>query len=83
MSPFAGNGANLALMDAWDLASCLKSAASLDEALKAYDAIAVPRAQGVLTISRWSIDIGHASGWKLLLYKFVLHIASFLGSLHV
>lgn len=37
MSPHLGQGANLALVDAWVLARCLDSAASLEMALAEYD----------------------------------------------
>ncbi|KIW63968.1 hypothetical protein PV04_08928 [Phialophora macrospora] len=74
VSPFAGAGANLALMDAWELASALKNASSLEEAVVAYDKAAVPRASTILKISRWSIDIAHATGIRLFLYKVVLQM---------
>jgi 2-polyprenyl-6-methoxyphenol hydroxylase-like FAD-dependent oxidoreductase len=77
VSPFAGAGANLALMDAWDLATALKTASSLEEAVLAYDKVAVPRASTILKISRWTIDCGHATGIRLLLYKVVLQILGF------
>lgn len=77
VSPFAGNGANMALMDAWDLANCLKKATTLEGALKAYDERAMPRAQGVLKTSRWTIDIAHARGLKFWVYKYALQVLSY------
>ncbi|KAJ9613273.1 hypothetical protein H2200_003215 [Cladophialophora chaetospira] len=74
VSPFAGAGANLALMDAWDLAAAMKNCSSLGEAVKAYDALAVPRASKILKISHWTIDIVHATGIKLLLYTLILRV---------
>lgn len=76
VSPFAGNGANMALMDAWDLAECLRHAATLHHAITAYDARVLPRANGVLKTSRWTIDISHASGWKFWLYRYALWLLS-------
>ncbi|KIX00038.1 uncharacterized protein Z518_10965 [Rhinocladiella mackenziei CBS 650.93] len=78
VSPFAGNGANMAIMDSWDLASCFKKTHTLEEALAAYDQISVPRARRVLKVSRWSIDLAHATGLKLILYKIVIRIMGYL-----
>jgi 2-polyprenyl-6-methoxyphenol hydroxylase-like FAD-dependent oxidoreductase len=83
VSPFAGNGANMALMDAWDLANCLKNAATLEDALKAYDEKAMPRAQGILKTSRWTIDIAHARGPKFWVYKYALRVLSLFTSVPV
>ena len=77
VSPFAGAGANLALMDAWDLASALKNASNLEEAVVVYDNVAMPRASTTLKISRWTIDIVHTTGIKLIVYKLVLSILGF------
>lgn len=79
VSPFAGNGANMALMDAWDLASSLKKADSFDEALSEFDKVAVTRATKVLNTSRWSIDLAHATGFKLVLYKLFIGVIGFLS----
>ncbi|OAP64781.1 hypothetical protein AYL99_00753 [Fonsecaea erecta] len=78
VSPFAGNGANMAIMDAWDLARTLKDAPTLTEAIRAYDKVAVPRANKVLKASHWAIDALHATGVKLLLYKIALQVVGFL-----
>ncbi|KAK5284409.1 hypothetical protein LTR14_011706 [Exophiala xenobiotica] len=84
VSPFAGNGANLAIMDGWDLAPSLRKAEYLENAIAMYDKIAVPRAQKVLTMSRWTIDILHATGLRLILYKIVIKImSSITGSIPV
>ncbi|OCT44687.1 hypothetical protein CLCR_06408 [Cladophialophora carrionii] len=77
VSPFAGAGANLALMDAWDLATALKDASTLDEAVSAYDKVAVPRASAVVKASRWTLDLVHATGIRLILYKVVLQMLGF------
>jgi 2-polyprenyl-6-methoxyphenol hydroxylase-like FAD-dependent oxidoreductase len=77
VSPFAGAGANLALMDAWDLAGALESAPNLQEAVAAYDKAALPRASTTLKMSRWVIDFVHATGIRLLLYKLAVRILGF------
>jgi 2-polyprenyl-6-methoxyphenol hydroxylase-like FAD-dependent oxidoreductase len=43
MSPFAGNGANMALCDAWDLAERLCQSETVEKTLKAYDILSMPR----------------------------------------
>jgi 2-polyprenyl-6-methoxyphenol hydroxylase-like FAD-dependent oxidoreductase len=43
MSPFAGNGANMALMDGWELANELCKSNSLLAAVTAYDLFSLPR----------------------------------------
>ncbi|KIW34207.1 uncharacterized protein PV07_00999 [Cladophialophora immunda] len=78
VSPFAGNGANMAIMDAWDLANAFKKASTVDEAITVYDKVAIPRASRVLKSSHWAIDALHATGIKLLLYKVVLRVLGFL-----
>ena len=80
VSPFAGAGANLALIDAWDLAADLKVASSLEEAIVAYDKAAIPRATSILKMSRWTIDFVHATGIKLLLYKLVFRVLGIFTS---
>ncbi|KAH8799747.1 hypothetical protein F5884DRAFT_116110 [Xylogone sp. PMI_703] len=78
VSPFAGYGASLALKDGWDLSSQLCKAKSLDEAVKAYDVISVPRAIKVLKESHKRIDIGHATGLNYLLSRTMLSIGGFI-----
>lgn len=68
VSPYAGNGANMAIIDGWDLAESLSHAESLDPALAAYDKNSFLRAKNTLTASRWAIDVAHATGVKLWLY---------------
>ncbi|KAL1855066.1 3'-5' RNA exonuclease complex component [Paecilomyces lecythidis] len=77
MSPFAGNGANMALMDAWDLALQLSksmptsSSSSLDlgPALKAYDEMSIPRSSKAINRSHWSISVLHSAGITFWAYK--------------
>lgn len=79
VSPFAGNGANMALMDAWDLARCLGQAASLEEGLQEYDQAAVPRALATLKMSRFNITMFHATGWRLAFYTICAKLISFFA----
>lgn len=77
-SPFAGNGANLALMDGWDFAVCLISQASLKLAISEYDKLSMPRAISTVKYSHYTIDGAHARGIKLLLYKLMVKMLGFL-----
>jgi 2-polyprenyl-6-methoxyphenol hydroxylase-like FAD-dependent oxidoreductase len=65
MSPFAGNGANMALMDGWELAEQLCKSRSLMAALMAYDASSMPRSKSAIQMSRRTISMAHAQGWRL------------------
>ena len=60
VTPFAGNGANMALMDGWDLAEQLCGSESLEEALKRYDSLSMPRSRGALEDSHEDIRMIHA-----------------------
>ncbi|CAG8949910.1 hypothetical protein HYFRA_00004240 [Hymenoscyphus fraxineus] len=74
VSPFAGNGANLAMMDAWDLAEQLSTKETLEDALKAYDTVSMPRARTVIKQSHMTIALAHSTGWKLMLFSWVLKL---------
>jgi 2-polyprenyl-6-methoxyphenol hydroxylase-like FAD-dependent oxidoreductase len=74
VSPFAGNGANMALMDGWELASQLSKPQSMSAAVSAYDKLSMPRSQSALAVSHWSISMAHATGWKLFLYKLFMKL---------
>ncbi|KAL2220281.1 hypothetical protein M432DRAFT_311876 [Thermoascus aurantiacus ATCC 26904] len=74
MSPFAGNGANMALLDGWELAEQLCRPGPLDAALRAYDAKSVPRSKAAIRSSRWTISMLHATGWKLFLYTLLFRV---------
>jgi 2-polyprenyl-6-methoxyphenol hydroxylase-like FAD-dependent oxidoreductase len=78
MSPFAGNGANMALLDGWELAEQLCRSATLTAALATYDKSSMPRSQSAIRISHWSISMAHATGLKLFTYKLVLKIMGFM-----
>ncbi|KAK2591001.1 hypothetical protein QQS21_011314 [Conoideocrella luteorostrata] len=62
VSPFAGNGANMALMDGLDLARQICACQSMDDTLVAYDKLAVPRAESTLKESHSRIHNTHARG---------------------
>ena len=53
MSPQLGQGANMALLDAWTLAQCLRSEATVDIALKKYSALRSSHVGIYQLISRW------------------------------
>jgi 2-polyprenyl-6-methoxyphenol hydroxylase-like FAD-dependent oxidoreductase len=78
VSPFAGAGANLALMDGLDLATSLLDAPSFEEAIKVYDAKAVPRAKRILSMSHFTISVAHSKGWMSWAYLWVLRILYWL-----
>lgn len=80
VSPFAGNGANLALMDGWDLAEQLCKVGhdgKFSRALEEYDALSVPRAKKAVDMSHRSIAMAHATGWRLYFSLWLLWILSF------
>jgi 2-polyprenyl-6-methoxyphenol hydroxylase-like FAD-dependent oxidoreductase len=74
VSPFAGNGANLAMMDAWDLAEQLCKNETFKGALKAFDELMIPRAKSVIQFSHRTIDLAHATGWRLFLYTWIIKL---------
>jgi 2-polyprenyl-6-methoxyphenol hydroxylase-like FAD-dependent oxidoreductase len=75
VSPFAGNGANLALKDGWDLATQLCAHQSLRQAVAAYDKLAVGRARDTLSTSYQRMGVAHAKGFFFQL----LRVGFFLG----
>jgi 2-polyprenyl-6-methoxyphenol hydroxylase-like FAD-dependent oxidoreductase len=81
VSPYAGNGANLALSDGWDLAESMMKAKSLDEAIVAYDKLAITRAQKVVNMSRMTIKIAHSTGWTYWWYIKLFTVIGFIVSL--
>ena len=67
MSPFAGNGANMAIMDGYQLADQLVHAKNIHTAIKSYDDLSIPRSTTAINMSRRSISIGHSQGiWKYM-----------------
>lgn len=80
VSPFAGNGANMALMDGVDLATALRENTDATTAFQAFDKSSMARSKRTITSSHWTIAIFHSTGWRLTLYKILLHIINFLMS---
>ena len=62
ISPFGGNGANMAIMDGYQLAEQLVTASSLTEAIKSYDDETIPRSTNAINMGRRLIEMGHSSG---------------------
>ena len=60
VSPFAGNGANMALRDGWDLAEQLCKSDSLEVALDTYDNLSMPRSRGAMETSHQDIALFHS-----------------------
>jgi 2-polyprenyl-6-methoxyphenol hydroxylase-like FAD-dependent oxidoreductase len=77
MSSFAGNGANMALMDGWELAEQLCKPGSLHAALTAYDSSSMPRSKSAIRMSHRTITMAHAQGWRLAFYMVLLRIMKF------
>jgi 2-polyprenyl-6-methoxyphenol hydroxylase-like FAD-dependent oxidoreductase len=78
VTPFAGNGANMALRDGLDLAKCLLTHNDVPSAVEAYDTLSMPRAYRAVRRSRFVVAIVHAKGiaWTLLrMILFVVAIA--------
>ncbi|KAI3340087.1 putative monooxygenase [Ustulina deusta] len=75
VSPFAGNGANLALKDGWDLAEQLCQSNTLNRAVMTYDKRSVPRATATLKSSHWRIKVGHVTGWRYWMYRIFFTVA--------
>jgi 2-polyprenyl-6-methoxyphenol hydroxylase-like FAD-dependent oxidoreductase len=80
MSPFAGNGANMALMDGLELAERICTSKSLEAALAGYDASSISRSKSAVRVSHWVISMAHAQGWMLTMYMLLVKIVWFLGS---
>lgn len=62
ISSFGGNGANMAIMDAYQLAEQLVNAINLAEATKIYDDQTIPRSTKAIDMAHEIITKGHALG---------------------
>ncbi|KAL6701505.1 hypothetical protein J3F84DRAFT_355004 [Trichoderma pleuroticola] len=78
LSPFAGTGGNLALVDGWDLANQICSQSSLEEAVKAYDELSVTRATRFIKRSRQLIKAAHDTGLRYYLFWCMLFVGKFV-----
>ncbi|KAH8655234.1 hypothetical protein BX600DRAFT_515072 [Xylariales sp. PMI_506] len=76
VSPFAGNGANMALKDGWDLAEKICRESSLKSAISAYDKLSVPRASRSFKTSHSRIFLFHSTGLR---YWLTITIMTGLG----
>lgn len=68
VSPFAGNGANMAIVDGFELAEQLlneKHGGDLKAAVKAYDGRSIPRCKRTRGVSHFNISLLHSKGFKL------------------
>ena len=80
MSPFAGNGANMAIMDAYQLAQQLFHSNDLPTAIQSYDQMSIPRSTSAIQMSHRSISIGHSQGiWKFLWVNVLRMMAWYFG----
>ena len=79
ISQFGGNGGNLALCDAWDLAEQILARDCLSSALAAFDALVVPRAKQAYRRSRWTLALLHSKGWQAFAYHSIFKIISFFS----
>lgn len=80
VSPFAGAGANMALMDGWDLAELMCKSQSLEAVMKGFDELCGPRSKKVIKFSHWTIGFAHATGWTLWAYTWVFWVVRmFMG----
>jgi 2-polyprenyl-6-methoxyphenol hydroxylase-like FAD-dependent oxidoreductase len=82
VSPFAGNGANLALTDGWDLATQLCQSESFAEAVEKFDAYAIPRSRTVIRQSHFTIAVAFSTGLKYQLYLLFLRVVDFVVGNH-
>ncbi|KAF5702760.1 monooxygenase [Fusarium mundagurra] len=78
VSPFAGNGANTALADGWDLAGFLLASDSIENAVAAYDRVSVPRARKTLSSSHWRISIANLEGITFAIFRCIIQVGGLL-----
>ncbi len=80
VSPFAGAGANMALMDGWDLAEQMCKYEELEEVMEKFDGLCAPRSKKVVELSHMTIGFAHATGLKLWVLTWVFWLVNkFIG----
>ncbi|EHK40104.1 hypothetical protein TRIATDRAFT_80460 [Trichoderma atroviride IMI 206040] len=78
LSAFAGIGGNLALVDGWDLADQICKHSSLEDAVKVYDSLSVPRAMRDVKRSRRLVKGAHDTGLHYYLLLCMLFVGKFV-----
>ncbi|KAK5113531.1 hypothetical protein LTR62_003400 [Meristemomyces frigidus] len=81
MSPFAGNGANMAIVDGAVLGEALCTASTVASAVDTFDKDSIPRSSKAISMSHMVISLVHATGWKFWLASLFLRLLGFLMSL--
>lgn len=76
MSPFSGNGANMALMDAVSLAKQLAGHESVRAAIEEFDKESMPRSRKAIDKSKWVIPILHSEGLTYWLLRTLFAVLS-------
>jgi 2-polyprenyl-6-methoxyphenol hydroxylase-like FAD-dependent oxidoreductase len=78
MSPFSGNGANMALADAVSLAGKLAGCTSVRGAIDDFDAESVPRSRKAVGWGRFTIRVFHLEGLAFVFLRVVLAFVGFV-----
>lgn len=76
MSPFSGNGANMALMDGVSLAKQLAGHESVRTAIEEFDKESMPRSRKAIDKSKWVIPILHSEGLTYWLLRTLFAVLS-------
>jgi 2-polyprenyl-6-methoxyphenol hydroxylase-like FAD-dependent oxidoreductase len=72
MSPFADNGANMAIIDGYQLADQSIHSKDLNAAIKSYDDLSIPRSKSAINMSHRSIALGHSQGIRKYMWVIIL-----------
>ena len=76
MSPFAGNGANMGIMDGYQLIY----SKDLITAIQSYDESSIPRSTRAIQMSHRVISIGHSQGiWRFLWFNVLKMVEWYFG----
>lgn len=79
-SPFAGNGANMALRDGVSLAEVICTSATFETAAAEFDKESIPRCKSTVKKSHLVIALTHTTGWRFWLTIMFLRIVNFFIS---